>query len=211
MARTKGVKSAKDTAARRKKRNGASERRAAWKAVYLEQLEKHGKVYLAARLAGVSRKLVWDERKRDREFRVACAEAVQLFTERHAAELEAELFRRAKHSTPGEMDTKALLAALRRLDPKNYDKPKSSNLNVGGQPGNQLPAPPAVEQQIRVIRIVNINSHADAAMFRQIQANRKLIEERADDVEGDSPAPAIAHVNGNGKNGNGKAKATRRD
>lgn len=176
-----------------------------WIGPYIEQLQKHGKYTLAAKVVGIDRHHVWDERKKNKQFRLACAEALRLFVEKHAAELEEELFRRAKHSTPGEMDTKALLAALRRLDPANYDKPKNQNLNLGGQPGNQLPAPVTPEQQITVIRITSVRDHADAQEFRRIQADRQIIEERSEET--DTLAPAVASSNGHG---NGKAKRTAR-
>ncbi len=176
-----------------------------WQAPFLARLRSHNQIGLAAEEVGIHRRSVYYLAKEDKEFRRSMSEARRLYYEDNISKLEGELVRRALDSSVRRKDTRALLAALRRFDPDHYDRPKNQNVNLGGQPGNQLPASPTSEHRISVVRIIDINSHADAELFRRIQRERQEINEVIDETP---PASIGSNEPTNGKHtGNGKPAA----
>lgn len=186
---------------RRTRRHNPAKARV-WQVAFLRILRKHNQLALAAEAAGVSRRHVYTCAKKDRKFRTEITEARRMFREDNIARLEGELLRRALVTDHKKKDTRALLTALRRFDPDHYDRPKNQNVNLGGQPGNQLPVAPNAEHRISIVRIVDINSHADAELFRKIQRERQATDEVIDEI----PPPSIgSNEPTNGKHeGNGK-------
>lgn len=177
----------------------------AWQIPFLRLLRKHNQLSLAAEAVGISRWYVFERAKKDKKFRMEISEARRLFREDNVAKLEGELLRRALLTDHKKKDTRALLTALRRFDPEHYDRPKNQNVNLGGQPGNQLPAAPSAEHRISIVRIVDINSHADAELFRKIQRERQATDQVIDEI----PPPSIgSNEPTNGKHeGNGSKQA----